>query len=351
VSAKELSWHYPQGSIYAELIQFGDYQSCGESARSGKVHKWFSEPQGKFDCRPNVDKITDANRLDKTASAWATEHVFEAQTVKQFWTWLATGTDSIPGYTRPSYDWATAVVVGMAPLASGLQVFTWQDQTFFHNTVQYSLQGAIQMGFGSVENPEDLALTSQAINGGKMLWMGLAKPSYLGGSARATRKTIRDNALTFQDLQWNAGTTDPIWNKFMRVSNWIDAVMWNFDKNYPWGADAGEPTNSRGTPSMRSLWAYFLEATLGTIEANAQAWGAEAGNHYKTSYGPFNTQAEVNWFNAAFGSGGWATATNGGLRFPRVPGGYGIYGVTANTAFMTDGAGQAISIGLPTAIR
>lgn len=76
--------------------EFGDYPSCGEAAMGGQVSKWFAGPQNQADCTATVTKINKGDRLDTSKDAWATEHVFEAQIVQQFWTWLASGTDAIP---------------------------------------------------------------------------------------------------------------------------------------------------------------------------------------------------------------------------------------------------------------
>ncbi|KAL7622474.1 hypothetical protein AAE478_007980 [Parahypoxylon ruwenzoriense] len=348
---KTIDWSYPPGTMPPWKVSFGSYPPCGEGATNSKIAKWFSEPQDNSDCTPTVTKITKKDRVSTTKDAWATEHVFEAQTVKQFWIWLATGTDTITDYQRPSYEWVTRILCDIP--TQNIQAFTMTDYNFFYNNVPYSIQGAITHGFGSKDNPEELTLASWAINRSKLTWFSLGLPDYTREtSARSCRKLIRDGASVFEYLRWDAGTSanQRVWIKFMRVSNWIDTVFWKFDSLYPWGRypnDEPRMTNNM-QPSLRALFAYFLKNYLSTLESNAAAWGNNAITYYNQKYPP-QTTSDKNWVEGASnGQNAWATGAQ--LRLPREAGAFDIWGCIANPEYMTDGKGDKISIGNPAII-
>jgi len=134
----------------------------------------------------------------------------------------------------------------------------------------------------------------------------------------------------------------------MRPSNWMDLVCREFDNTYPWGSRAGEPTKTgAGHPSLRWLWAKFIDMTLLSIETRASGWSASMAPLYDPTtggtYAP-QTPGDLAWQTSAFGPAGWATPAN--LKFPRVAGnGYGVYG---NQAMCFDNNGNQVALGAPT---
>lgn len=156
----------------------------------------------------------------------------------------------------------------------------------------------------------------------------------------------------FQFLGASDGQTDTIWKKWARVANWIDLVMYTFDQQYQWGTRAGEPKNSNGNPSMRSLWAYWIDKELGDIEALTAAWATEAANVFDLKY-PKNKRstAEEKWRNDAFGTNGFATAVK--MKFPRpagLPTGASVYGAYGWKDVTFDASDQNPNIGVPAKI-
>lgn len=137
----------------------------------------------------------------------------------------------------------------------------------------------------------------------------------------------------------------------MRPSNWMDLVCWAFDQSYVWGSRVGEPSKpAGGNPSLRWLYAKYIDSVLATAELNAAAWSTAAAPSYALG-GAYNSMANAGWTTAAFGPTGWAIAAN--LRFPRVvgPGTYGVYGNAAMTFTAMPAAGggfQTMNLGAPT---
>jgi hypothetical protein len=80
----------------------------------------------------------------------------------------------------------------------------------------------------------------------------------------------------------------------MRPSCWVDLVLYNFDLNYQWGTRTGEPTHQGGTPSLRWLYAKWIDERLATIEINAASWSNAASSYYQQTYPP-QTKANQNW--------------------------------------------------------
>lgn len=134
----------------------------------------------------------------------------------------------------------------------------------------------------------------------------------------------------------------------MRVSNWIDLVLNEFDQTYTWGSQPDEPTRTGGgNPSLRSFYAYWIDTYLGGIEGRAQIWAVEAQTEIKLKYGSDNTNAAKQWVDKAFGTNGFTTRAK--MAFPRQPAGaaspYGAYG---NAAMTLDRDGNTVTnIGAP----
>ncbi|KAL2882305.1 hypothetical protein SGCOL_002041 [Colletotrichum sp. CLE4] len=93
------------------------------------------------------------------------------------------------------------------------------------------------------------------------------------------------NASTLFVKDINTGTggsgpfpvVEPVWNKGMRVSNWFGLVFWEFD-------------NYKGSPSLRALYAQFIEDYLLGIEGPAALKnGSKAKTAYETKLKSVNT--------------------------------------------------------------
>lgn len=144
-----------------------------------------------------------------------------------------------------------------------------------------------------------------------------------------------------------------MWKKWARVSNWIDLVCHEFDKQYKWGSRTDEPKNSGGTASLRSLWAFFIDQELDQIEDKAATWANDAkksfDNKWKTNT---LTKDEKDWREDAFGITGFATPAK--VKFPRPAGlaaGASVYGAYGWNEVTFDAANKNPNIGVPVKIN
>ncbi|KAK2051176.1 hypothetical protein LY76DRAFT_529044, partial [Colletotrichum caudatum] len=191
-----------------------------------------------------------------------------------------------------------------------------------------------------------------------------------GSNPTADRKLLRNSFGPSQYLQWapaagqaQAGpfpVVEPVWNKWMRVSNWIDLVCWSFENQFAndWNIWPGAPTNRAGNPSLRALYARYSEDKLLEIKGNAATLATRAKSWYQDYYSSLkadgsrdwskSNSGDPAWFNSAFGNSGWATAAR--AKFPR-PGsggtGWSVFGATGNPAIPTRGHGTPVNIGAP----
>jgi hypothetical protein len=134
---------------------------------------------------------------------------------------------------------------------SGRRVFTVQPNPNQHN-LEIPTGGAapdvvMAYGFGRSDGVDpsskgffteargeiNLVLTQDAINNRKGVWFLHITPTINKESALADRRIIRDCVGVFDYLGFTGGS-EPIWEKWMRVSNWIDLVCFVFGQQYPW---------------------------------------------------------------------------------------------------------------------
>lgn len=142
---------------------------------------------------------------------------------------------------------------------------------------------------------------------------------------------------------------EAIWNKFMKVSNWIDHVFFVFDAVYDWKARSDGPKNTKAgeRPSLRSLYAYFIDSELSAIEKTAAAWSKASQEQFEKVWLPKATDdAPKHWSASVYGPLGFVNPGEGGLRFPQ-PGTGGLYGCYGNRNMTFNGAGKLVWIGLP----
>lgn len=206
--------------------------------------------------------------------------------------------------------------------------------------------------FTKARTQQNLALASTVINGRKGVWFGGGVPDWTDKgrvkSPRAARFSIRNGAGVFRYLNYQGdGTTEAIWNKWMRVSNWIDLVLYTFDVTYPWGtgAVAGEPTTTGGTASLRALYAFWIDINLGNIETRVKGWAPGAKQYYEGSWYSGNTQAEKDWVALTWNSGMCSLGASG-MRFPRPNTGPTVYGAYGNAGmtYLPSGATYNIPV-------
>lgn len=291
--------------------------------------------------------------------------MYEAQTLAHFITWLADGAALAGGWSKPTEDWIGQALFGdatngnpfvlVATAASAINLRTPAAGEFPITVMAYGfgrsdgvISGArLQKSRGQ----KNLALAFDEINGRKGNWFSGKTPDYFTGvNSEDTRSKVaqrmRSAAGVFSYLNYiPTDGSEAVWNKWMRVSNWIDLVCHVFDQDYAAGTIPGEPVNPNGGGAMRSLYAKFIDAHLSAIEALAAGFSTSAAQDYATYF------SQDAWYNNAFVGNGFITANS--MRFRRVAAGAGgsAFGAYANGAMTIDGSNNIVNnIGAPAAI-
>ncbi|KAH8882031.1 hypothetical protein GQ53DRAFT_589853, partial [Thozetella sp. PMI_491] len=305
-------------------LNFGYYDECSE-ARGSTIDKNYVFLNSQTACLASITKISNS-AMNQLMPA---DHVYEAQTLAMFFIWLADNR-VVGTYQKPTEAWVEQVILGVGPNApfllestgnAGLRTPAGGDR----------VQAVMAYGFGrsdgttapntllpKARGQQNLALILKSINGVKGNWFGGDTPEFRTTpfeSVAAGRQRVRNGAAPFAYLNYNpTDGSEQVWNKWMRVSNWIDLVCYTFDQKYPWGQNmyAGEPTNSAGTPSLRALYAYWIDIHLASIEVTARQWSTSAQAAFVSGH-PVNQPGDQGWIDAAFGANGFATQN--ALRF------------------------------------
>ncbi|KXH62717.1 hypothetical protein CSAL01_12343 [Colletotrichum salicis] len=157
--------------------------------------------------------------------------------------------------------------------------------------------------FTKARGESHLVLVDEAVNLNKGKFMRQQKPNVVPvvHTVNSYRTIFREVFGVFEYLRWSppSGTggsgpfpvVEPVWNKWMRVSNWFDLVLWEFDNQYAgrWNERAGAPVNSLGSPSLRALYARFIEDYLLGIEETAALKSSEAKTAYEAKFKSLNS--------------------------------------------------------------
>ncbi|KAI3537270.1 glycosyl hydrolase family 18 [Colletotrichum abscissum] len=363
-------------------ISFGQYAGCNDAKTSSNILRSIIFSTSGRRCNANVFKATNTEARSVKLN---TEHVYEAQTLTKFFMWLMRGPGvTVGSYTMPTAEWVLEVLLGVDIPGAQPNSFIMNTAPLGVNMPPVQLDTVLIWGFGrsdgvgpspftKARGESHLVLVDEMINKNKGKFMMLQKVSVQPETqaVNSYRTTYREVFGVFEYLRWSppSGTggsgpfpvIEPVWNKWMRVSNWFDLVLWEFDNQYAgrWNERAGAPVNSNGSPSLRALYARYIEDYLLAIEQTAALKSNEAKTAYENKFKSVNSLGNVvwsntddpNWFNAAFGAGGWASPA--GARFPR-PGsggtGWSIFGATGNPTKTINGQGVAVNIGAPARI-
>ncbi|GKT50966.1 mutanase Pc12g07500 [Colletotrichum spaethianum] len=372
------------GGKYPNIdLDVGRYAPCGKAKNSPYILKNIVTITPGLVCSPTIVLMDDATaKALYSEIGFETEHIYEPQTLTAFYEWLGKGAGTTVGaYSMATPEWVAEVLLGELKLGGTGQTFQF-DQSFLGITVNpqgNTVHETLALGFGrsdtirvgnkfSKERSEShLALVQWETNNYKGVWMGGGTPRYNPTKVKLKndRQTLRDIMATFTFLKFvppNALTgqkyakNEAIWNKWMRVSNWFDFVFSEFDRQFTaingWNFWPGHPVNNAGgNPSLRALYAEFIEDQLATIERNVATFLADAERKYLNVHAPVNPQGvrvwdddtDPAWYYSAFGPGGWATAPV--ATFPRVAAsnGWSVYGATGHLSMMVDGAGNFVT--------
>ncbi|KAI8184821.1 hypothetical protein K4K51_012229 [Colletotrichum sp. SAR 10_75] len=346
------------------FIDCGKHKPCADAMTDSNIDKYYYL-EGDAKCGGDLKFGTKKDVGD--TKKFQNDHVYEKQTLARFFEWLGDGDLTPIGMSmKPQSSWVAEVLLdennprnhklqsrntplgipaGGAPLDDVLAYAIARSDPLSERN------GGMPLG----QTTKNFALVEAEVNEHKGTFFGEGQPTGLTSShpsaANLNRNWIRSHAGVFHYLRYahtQPSTKENIWNKWMRVSNWIDLVLNEFDQTYTWGSQPDEPTRTGGgNPSLRSFYAYWIDTYLGGIEGRAQIWAVEAQTEFKLKYGSDNTNAAKQWVDKAFGTNGFATRAK--MEFPRQPAGaaspYGAYG---NAAMTLDRDGNTVpNIGAP----
>ncbi|KAK1851200.1 hypothetical protein CCHR01_06135 [Colletotrichum chrysophilum] len=355
--------------MYARAGNSADAPACvgADAEKIPEISKFwaYKDPQNTNQC--SVEVVKDANK--------ANGKKYDTQTIMRFLSWLSSDSGGKLGttYKMPSAarvvdtflsseDSKTEFLIVSPGKTNAGDLFTPSSGERGGVLIAYGFgrsDGVKSISGGqnveripATRGNKNLALLEKEINMAKGKWFGMNRVAsdYSKMNTQSIFRTeMRRGVAPFQFLGASDGQTDTIWKKWARVANWIDLVMYTFDQQYKWGTRAGEPKNSKGDPSMRSLWAYWIDKELGDIEALAAAWATQSATVFDQKF-PKNKRsaAEEKWRNDAFGTNGFATAAK--LKFPRPAGlsaGASIYGAYGWKDVTFDASNQNPNIDVP----
>ncbi|KAK4097654.1 glycoside hydrolase family 18 protein [Parathielavia hyrcaniae] len=362
------------------VIGFGQYAPCSDATTSGNILKNIIVTNNKHACTADIGLLPNVaiaklntGKPKPDRIKLNTDHVFETQIIARFIEFLAggaTGTKvNVGTYTMASADWVNSVIfgdqiVGRTSFELDMTKLNFSPQRANTKALFWVLvcgvgrsdgnQDQNQGCFTKVRGESHLVLLDERINAVKGSLFKLQNPSLLSQSqVRTARFQTRNSMAIFEYLKWTPKTpanaqfaaAEPVWHKFMRVTNWIDLVCYYADEQIDWSLADG-PKNSAGKPSLRALWVHFIEDYLEQIEAKAGAWAQLAASDYAKYHA--SKQGEPAWSKNAFGAGGWATRL--AARLPRVPAtgnGWSQYGVFGNPDMTIDGSGKSVRLPRP----
>ncbi|KAI1345743.1 hypothetical protein F5Y01DRAFT_322806 [Xylaria sp. FL0043] len=342
-------------------LNAASYPSCGDAVKYPDISRWFGydSTQQKPPCTPDIVMNTGKEAFFQP-SDYATEHVFEGNTLLLFinWLWNQGSLGKAPsGYTMPSQKWVEYYLLGPIygggyySFPSGKLGPKLSNKDYFWN---YMVRG-----LGDSVNRRELVLAHDKMNGVKGKLFAMEHPPADRGSMDSTVAYTKNLVGVFNYLGYSQNSkTEALWNKFLRPSNWVDLACSEFDAQYAKDrgnkAIVGEPTYTNPTTkvtrqgSMRWLWKAFIDATLADIETFAAAWCADASKLFvadsKNPKPKYYTPSMDRWVTAAFGKGGFCTAP----KLPRPAGTGSTYGAWGNNGMTQDWDNRPVTLPQPT---
>ncbi|KAK4442906.1 hypothetical protein QBC34DRAFT_479340 [Podospora aff. communis PSN243] len=341
IKTKYVSWDYRNARHDLDCAM---YPSCGDAKDNPHVTKWFgwssSNNVPTSGCQLDIEKL---NINQVTVSEYQSDHIYEAQLLRDFFLWLAnpanfpTGYGSTPG-ARTTHDWVSQVLLDVD---SGVPAFPVTISWRRPYTVRTDTFFAAAQGLGSIDNPEGLALLHRAINNKKKSifaeeWLDRGDPNPRTGDLNS-RRMHRNTYAVFSYINHAS-----IWPKFRDSSRDIEQALHAFDTTYPYwqpnppaNPPAGMitlPARLPGQPraGLRDLYCYWFDRKLQSIEANAQIWFTAAQQEYRNNHG--SSTAAASWLHATTGKMRTGGPIYNGLKFNRQPGArHGATGLWAHS--------------------
>ncbi|KAK1639955.1 glycosyl hydrolases family 18-domain-containing protein [Colletotrichum phormii] len=231
------------------VISFGKYADCSDAKTSSNILKSIIFSTSGRQCNANM--FRRATIAEARGVKLNTDRVYEAQTLTQFFMWLMRGPGvTVGSYTMPTVEWVLEVLLGY-------DLPTAQPYSFIMNTAPLgvkmdpaTLDIVLIWGFGrsdgvgpspftKARGESHLVLVDEAVNSNKGKSMRQQNPRVVPEAQKVNsyRTTFREVFGVFEYLRWSppSGTggsgpfpvvEEPVWNKWMRVSNWFDLVLW-----------------------------------------------------------------------------------------------------------------------------
>ncbi|KAF6822241.1 hypothetical protein CMUS01_11167 [Colletotrichum musicola] len=379
LSERSLTKADPSVTINGETyyIDTGKHKPCAEAQKDSGIDKYYFL-EGDAKCGGGM---TFGPEKDTGKKRFQNDHVYEKQTLARFFQWLADGdVKPIKLSTKPQSSWVAEVLLE----EKGARVFRLRQQTStpllgipaagatLDDVMAYAIARSDPLnernnggGLPLARTVQNFALVEAKVNEHKGTFFREAKPAGIEdtspGAANQARDWIRNHAGVFHYLRYTHGTTskkEDVWNKWMRVSNWVDMVLYEFDQQYTWGSHPDEPQRAPEadgtvkTPSLRAFYAHWIDGYLGRIETNAQTWATDAKDRFEKAFGSEakNSPAAKDWEEKAFGKNGFALKSK--MQFPRPhgtvsPSSYGAYG---NPDMTLDRNGKPVDVGVPASL-
>ncbi|KAK6592195.1 glycosyl hydrolase family 18 [Botrytis cinerea] len=209
-------------------IEIGQYKECAEAQRDSGIDKNFLSDNSGAACIPNIVQLTN----------YAAKQVVPGLNFER-------SSATLPGgWVMPSANWVAKAIMGDADFGTPFKMHSAQLKTrtqadgseFPINVMTYGFGHSDGVYAGTrltkARTQANLALLVAEVNGDKGTWFRLANPAIVVNNKRMSQENIRNAAGVFNYLAFAPPGGDAIWNKWMRVSNWIDLTCYVFDTEY-----------------------------------------------------------------------------------------------------------------------
>ncbi|KAK8238672.1 hypothetical protein HDK77DRAFT_492721 [Phyllosticta capitalensis] len=251
---KKLTWTIDNVGY---TIIFEPYPSCSDAART-PASKWygFPSPDDPSQCPLQIKQLAQSDVETKT---YQSDHIFEAQTLLQFFQWLRGDFEVVswPGtYQRPS------------KIDFEQEPFEWSELSLWEHAIDE---------LGGNGYPSRLALVDGSINRKKGTFFTGGRPSVFPSKDSRigpVKKYQREVVGVFQYM-----SDETVWGIFTDTSKSLEDVFGSFDVAYDWVDDGvlGRPDREEGQPpaGLRDLFCWFMDALLHDIEERAITWALD----------------------------------------------------------------------------
>ncbi|KAJ8120265.1 hypothetical protein ONZ43_g2982 [Nemania bipapillata] len=300
--SKSNDWNLdPGGTNMVVSISFNPYPECNDKDAKS-ILKWFGFDEKGMSTPSCPTAVTKFKASQVDTSQYQTDHVFETQTIIQFFDFLRGGYQfanrisiKMPsGYTAASSDWVNGVLLNWDQSKFGVQLIGGKT------VLEIITDNAI--GSKSTVGQKLMALVYKGINNDKGHFFRFDNLGTLDATAtvRASKIIQRNTAGVFGYMR-----LPMIASKFQASGLAIEAALASFDAAYKWGsAPNSEPDRPTGANrGLRDLWAYWIDVYLATIEARASAWSNQASTAMQGLSSSSNDEA-AKWVASFFGPGG-----------------------------------------------